>query len=151
VLWQNARLVQISTTSTSIGINPNTAPAEVLATLPGVNPETAQRIMAHRKLQPITDAGQLATITSLPAQQFADDIGVIPSNTLRITQSAPGLAWAIQYNITLLPNSSEVPWRTEYYSRVPVPPLPMNPQTDTLPPVPPLPPRSTELPLPPPL
>lgn len=117
-LWQTGRLVELTTTGSSFGLNPNTAPAEVLATLPGVTEEIAQIIIARRKLSPIIDARQLAEIASIPAQQIEDLIGVLPSNSIRITQSSRGLPWAIQYNIMLTPNSDDAPWRTDYYSRV---------------------------------
>jgi len=116
-LWQNGRLVELTTASSSFGLNPNTAPAEVLATLPGVTEEIAQIIIAQRKLSPILSDGQLAAIISVPVQQL-DMIAVFPSNAIRITQSTRGLPWAIQYNISLTPNGNDGPWRTDYYSRV---------------------------------
>jgi len=137
-LWNNGRLVALTTTSTSFGLNPNTAPAEVLATLPGVTEEIAQLIIAQRKLSPIMHSGQLAAITSIPGQQLEDVIGILPSDSIRITQSAPGLAWAIQYNITLTPNSNDAPWRTDYYSRVGT-----NQRDKAKADIPQLPPRST--------
>ena len=118
-LWKNGRLAELTTTSLSVGINPNTAPAEVLATLPGVTEEIAQIIIARRKLSPITYEGQIVEITSMPLNQpLGMGIIAIPSDALRITQSTQGLPWAIQYNITLTPNGKDAPWRTDYYSRV---------------------------------
>lgn len=118
-LWKNGRLAELTTTSLSVGINPNAAPAEVLATLPGVTEEFAQTIIARRKLSPITQEGQIVEITSTPLNQpMGMGIIAIPSNTIRITQSTQGLPWAIQYNITLTPNNKDAPWRTDYYSRV---------------------------------
>ena len=121
-LWQNARLTNLTTTNQSVGINPNTAPAEVLATLPGVTQEMAQIILAQRKLMPFTNEGQITQITMMPLDlPMGMGVIAIPSDTLRITQSSPGLPWAIQYNIKLTPNSQDAPWRTDYYSRVSVP------------------------------
>ncbi len=118
-LWQNGRLVKLTTTSMSVGINPNTAPAEVLATLPGVTEEIAQIIIAQRKLFPIINEVQIVGITSTPLNQtFGMGIIPIPSDAIRITQSTLGLPQAIQYNITLTPNGKDTPWRTDYYSRV---------------------------------
>lgn len=121
-LWQNGRLPALTTTSQSMGINPNTAPAEVLATLPGVTQEAAQTILAQRKLLPLTHEGQITQITGVPLDlPMGMGIVAIPSDTLRITQSTPGLPWAIQYTIKLTPNSKDAPWRTDYYSRVGLP------------------------------
>lgn len=118
-LWENGRLAELTTTSLSVGINPNTASAEILATLPGFTDEIAQAIIARRKLSPITQEGQIAEIASMPpSQPFGIRIIPIPSNAIRITQSTRGLPWAIQYNITLTPNSNDAPWRTDYYSKV---------------------------------
>lgn len=118
-LWQNDRLVELTTTSTAMGINPNTAPAEILATLPGVTEETAQIIIARRKLSPIVQEGQISAITLMPLNlPMGMGIIAIPSNAIRITQSTRGLPWAIQYNITLTPNGKDGPWQTDYYSRI---------------------------------
>lgn len=117
-LWKNGRLVEL-TSNSSMGINPNTAPAEVLATLPGVTEEFAQIIIARRKLSPIIHEGQIVEITSMPLNlPMGMGIIAIPSDAIRITQSTQGLPWAIQYNITLTPNGNDAPWRTDYYSRV---------------------------------
>lgn len=118
-LWQNDRLVNLATTSQSMGLNPNTAPAEVLATLPGVSEDIAQFILTQRKLLPFTYEGQITQITAVPLNlPIGVGIIVIPSDTLRITQSTQGRPWAIQYNIKLTPNNKDAPWRTDYYSRV---------------------------------
>lgn len=117
--WQNGRLAEMTTTSLSVGINPNTAPAEVLATLPGVAEEFAQVIIARRKLFPVANEAQIVAITSVPLNQaFGTGVIVIPSDAIRITQSIKGMPQAIQYNITLTPSGKEAPWRTDYYSRV---------------------------------
>lgn len=119
-LWQNDRLVDLTTTSQSMGINPNTAPAAVLATLPGVSEDIAQFILTQRKLLPFTHEGQITQITSVPMNlPMGMGIIAIPSDTLRITQSTQGLPWAIQYNIKLTPTNPTAPWRTDYYGRVP--------------------------------
>jgi len=119
-LWQNGRLANMTTTSLSVGINPNTAPAEVLATLPGITEEIAQVIIARRKLFPIINEAQIVAITSVPLNQAfgAGGVVVIPSDAIRITQSIKGMPQAIQYNITLTPSGKDAPWRTDYYSRV---------------------------------
>lgn len=141
-LWQNGRLAELTTTSSSTGINPNTAPAEVLATLPGVTGEIAQIIIARRKLSPITHEGQIIEITSVPLNQlFGMLINVIPGDAIRITQSTQGLPWAIQYVITLTPNGKDAPWRTDYYSRVST-----SKRDEAQADIPELPPRSTATP-----
>ena len=143
-LWQTGRLADLTTTQ-SFSLNPNTAPAEVLETLPGVSAEIAQAIIARRKLSPIVDARQFAGIASIPISLSEDMVLLWPGNSIRITQSARGLPWAIQYNITLTPNGSEAPWRTDYYSRVNT-----GRRDDALADIPELPPRTAAAPEKPP-
>jgi len=141
-LWQKDRLIELSTTSLSLGINPNTAPAEVLATLPGVTEEIAKIIIAQRKQTPFTHEGQIIQITSVPLNfSIGAGIIVIPSDTVRITQSSPGLPWALQYAIKLTPNNTDAPWHIDYYNRVSINPS-VSTNTEALE----LPPRSTVAP-----
>ncbi len=121
-LWQKDRLVALTTTSRSMGINVNTAPAEILATLPGVTDEMAQVIITRRKLEPFTYDGQISAITGVPLNlSMGMGVIVIPSDTVRITQSVKGLPWAMQYVVKMTPNNRDAPWRTDYFSRVTAP------------------------------
>lgn len=118
-LWQDGRLAQLCTTSQSMGINPNTAPAEVLATLPGVTQEIAQLILTRRKLAPFTHEGQITQITSTPMDlPMGAGVIAVPSDTIRITQSMTGLPWGLQYEVKVTPTSPNAPWQTEFYGRV---------------------------------
>jgi len=117
-LWQTDQIVELTSTTAAFGINPNTAPSEVLQTLPGITKELAQAIIIRREMFPIINAGQLAEMISIPVRQLGDMIAVIPSDSIRITQFTQGFPGTIQYNITLTPNSNEAPWRTDYYNRV---------------------------------
>ncbi|MCX7240226.1 MAG: type II secretion system protein GspK [Burkholderiales bacterium] len=94
-LWQNARLVELTTTGVATGINPNTAPMEILVTLPGFTDDLAQRVIAQRVQLPFTDARQLSALTGIPKASFEDIASFIPSNSVRITQSSQALAWAV--------------------------------------------------------
>lgn len=117
-LWQHDRLTRLTTTGVASGVNPNTASAEVLTTIPGVSDDIAQRIIAQRQLQTITDQVQLANIVGIPTEPFEDALRFWPSNAIRITQSAPGLPWAVQYNLTLTPQGTAEPWQIDYHNRV---------------------------------
>ncbi len=118
-LWENGRLAELTTTSMSVGFNPNTASAEVLETLPGVTERTAQMIIAQRNLAPLLNEGQIISFISTPLSQlFGSGIIAIPSNAIRITQSVKELPWAVQYNITLTHNGKDSPWQIDYYSRI---------------------------------
>lgn len=128
LLWQKNRLVDLTTTGSSLGINPNTAPAEVLATLPGATQEVVARILAQRKLAPFTHEGQITAITGMSLNlPMGMGVIVIPSDTLRITQFASATPWAEQIVVRLTPTNDVAPWRIDYYGRVSPPdPLPQN-------------------------
>jgi type II secretory pathway component PulK len=141
VLWQANRLPELTTTSMGMGLNPNTAPAEVLATLPSFSADIAQRVIASRQLQPITSTTQLAAIAGVDASQFDDNLSTLPSNTIRITQAILQTPWAIQYNVTLTPNGENAPWLIDVYGRIS-----STPNVATSPDLPPLPVRSSSAP-----
>lgn len=158
-LWQNSRFIDLTTTSTVLGLNPNTAPVEVLATLPGVTEELATTLVSRRQQFPMLHTGQLAEFAGIPEQLLDMQIMVVPGDTLRITQSAHGANWGLQYSVSLTPNGKRGPWRIDYFSRVGNPVATASsagaksllPETPTTPstkdsPIPALPPRSTAAP-----
>ncbi len=118
-LWENDRLFKLTTTSQSMGINPNTAPAEVLSTIPGVTEDVATAVIAQRQIAPFTHEGQISQLVGAPLN-LPMGMGVIavPSDTMRITQTMPGVPWAAQYTIKLTPISPLAPWRTDFYSKI---------------------------------
>jgi DNA uptake protein ComE-like DNA-binding protein len=157
-LWQNSRFIDLTTTSTMGGLNPNTAPVEVLATLPGMTEELAQTLVLQRQQAPIMHTGQLAAMAGIPEQLLDMQIMVLPSNSLRVTQSVPGLNWRQQYSVSLTPNGDQGPWRIDYFTRV-SPPAPVTANAGSSAPagapsqassapadIAPLPPRSTAAP-----
>ena len=124
-LWLNNQLPNYTATSQSMGLNPNTAPPEVLATLPGVTLDLAQLIVAQRALAPFTHEGQITRLTTVPLNlPMGMGIIAIPSDTLRVTQSTVGQPWALQYTVKLTPNNPNAPWRIDYYGRVSQPDVP---------------------------
>ena len=121
-LWDNDRLVKLTATSQSMGINPNTAPAEVLGTLPGVTEEVVKALVAQRQIAPLVNEGQISALTGGPLNlSMGMGIIAIPSDTLRITQSIPGQSWALQFTVKLTPTNPKTPWRTDFYSKVSAP------------------------------
>jgi type II secretory pathway component PulK len=144
-LWGNNRFIALATTGIPQGINPNTAPAEVLATLPGGTEEIARFIIARRQLSPILNSGQFSAITLVPELYYDLQLNFLPGSTMRITQQATGLSWGLQYNITLTPLADDAPWQTDYYTRIGI-----GAQADTAGDLTVLPPRSTAPPAAPP-
>lgn len=117
--WQDQRLLRLVTTSRVLGFNPNTAPSDILALLPGSNPEIARRILELRRLAPFSAAGQIVALTGNPALD-SDYLIFFPSNSIRLTQESAQLPWAVQYGIFLTPNGNNGPWRVDYFARTTV-------------------------------
>jgi len=139
-LWQNGGLPELAVTGTSVGLNPNTAPWQVLITLPGMTEETAKRIITLRRQTPIRLVDQVAAMIGVPAVNLMMQVITLPSDGIRLTQTAPGQAWALRYNISLTPNGERVPWRMDYhykiespYPDVPLESVPRLPEKSTLP------------------
>jgi DNA uptake protein ComE-like DNA-binding protein/type II secretory pathway pseudopilin PulG len=138
-LWQDNKFFDLTTTATVVGLNPNTAPPDVLMTLPGITNDMAQALVQLRQQSPFMNAGQFAALAGIPEQLLDMQLFVLPGDTLRITQYAAGLSWGIQFSLTLTPNNEQRPWRIDYFSRVPI-------ATAGTQVPPPLPPRSTATP-----
>ena len=112
------KLLQFVTTSRVTGFNPNTAPLEVLASLPGASLETAAALIKARNEKPFYTVGQLASFTT-----GALDPGYFlfyPGDSIRITQQSNKLPWAVQYSVTITPRSQDAPWHIDYYVKIPV-------------------------------
>ena len=139
-LWQNNRFIDLVSTSKVMGLNPNTAPAEVLATLPGVTDALAQNLIKHRSQSPFMHIGQFAAVAGIPEQLLDMQIYVLPGDTIRITQSASGVQWGLQYSATLTPFGDKGPWRINYLNRISLSPAAPSDAAEALPP------RSTALP-----
>ena len=118
-LWKEQRLLRFVTTSRLIGLNPNTAPAEILAALPGGNPDIARRMLELRRIAPFFAASQLVALTGNPALDSEYFI-FFPGNSIRLTQESTALPWAVQSEIFLTPNSDTAPWRVDYHVRTAV-------------------------------
>ena len=117
-LWENQRLLRFVTTSRVLGLNPNTAPLEVLASLPGSTREAAAAIVKTRSEKPLQSSGQLAGLGA--GALDPDFLLLFPSDSIRITQQSKTLPWAVQYAVTLTPRSEITPWRVDYYVKTAV-------------------------------
>ena len=66
-------------------------------------------------MQPFISGDQIAALGGIAPGELALQINLLPSRSVRITQSAPGLNWALQYNVSLTPFANEGPWRVDYH------------------------------------
>lgn len=140
-LWKDWKLPHLVTTARVIGFDPNTAPREVLESLPGSSPEIAQAILDRRRAGPLISAAQWADLVGSLAHD--DGMMLFPSTSFRVSQQEVGVPWMLQYSVTLTPSSGDAPWRVDYFSKVPVttplpndsdiPPLPERPASAAAP------------------
>jgi DNA uptake protein ComE-like DNA-binding protein len=118
LLWENNRLPELTTTGNSVAVNPNTAPKEVLETLPGVTSDMADAIIAQRQTTPISSASVIAQLAGGAPGDFLLNVIALPANGVRVTHHAADLPWSIQYNVSLSPNNDKAPWRIDYYYKI---------------------------------
>ena len=113
-LWKNQSLLDIVTVARVVGFNPNTAPREVLAALPGSNLEIADNLIKSRAMHPFTSAQQMGVLAGQPSLN-SDGVLFFPSENIRLTQESDKIPWVLQYQITLTPLADRAPWRIDYY------------------------------------
>lgn len=120
--WQDQRdlwlpqFLQLVTAARVEGFNPNTAPIQVLACLPGSSKEIAQMIKKRRIEVPFTSIEQLTALIGT-MNMDSESILFFPSMNVRVTQQSEKLPWAYQFSVTLTPISSLAPWRIDYFMK----------------------------------
>ena len=122
-------------------LNPNTAPWQVLASLPGATRDIAALFLARRELQPI-DAAWIDRTLSTQFDSVPSPIQPVPASDIRITQRVNGLPWAVRYNARLTPTGMFGPWKTTYSYRLELPTVDRGPLSVPRGPAP----QSTDLP-----
>ena len=113
-LWKDQRLLEIVTTARIFGFNPNTAPREVLAALPGSSPEIADNLIKIRTSSPLTSLSQVGSLFG-PAGLDTESLLFFPGDNIRLTQESDKIPWTLQYQITLTPRAERAPWQYDYY------------------------------------
>jgi DNA uptake protein ComE-like DNA-binding protein len=99
-------------------VNPETAAAEVLGVLPGIDPPTAQQLVQQRRTGAPIAATVQARIFAAGGGGLYSLTATVPSETLVVTHWADRPGWALRYAVTQTPNSAYGPWRIEYSYRV---------------------------------
>jgi DNA uptake protein ComE-like DNA-binding protein len=113
-LWKDQRFPAIVTTARVGGFNPNTAPREVLAALPGSSPELADKLMQARALNPFYNDLQMNAVAG---QAMLDPESLIfySGDSIRLSFESDKIPWALRYQVTLTPFADHAPWRIDYY------------------------------------
>jgi type II secretory pathway component PulK len=117
-LLDDPSFMDLLTAGETSGLNPNTAPAAVLRTLPNVTPELAAAIVAARNGQPYPSSAMFASVIGADAAFSMTHLNAFPSTSMRVTQRVPGRGWALRYDVELLPFGEAAPWRIEHVLRV---------------------------------
>lgn len=116
--WREPGLLHLVSASRVSGLNPNTAPLEVLTSLPGITRETAVAIIKLRNETPLMTTAALPGLIS--GAYDPESLIFFPSSSIRITQQGSNLPWARQFTVTLTPTSEIGPWRIDYTNRAQV-------------------------------
>ena len=116
----DAELMSLVTAARTVMINVNTAPAEVLQAIPGVDAVTAERIVALRQATPFMLGWQFANTFNLPASQSSQPVGLLAVGygTLRLWHNAGGAVRLVHWTLTPIDEGGR-PWRLDYEITLP--------------------------------
>ncbi|HUZ74920.1 MAG TPA: hypothetical protein VMU87_18190 [Stellaceae bacterium] len=95
------------------GLNPNTAPAALLRSLPGLDQNAVDKLLKYREVQPITTLAEMDDLTGLIVPIGDSTISPFPANSLRATFAFPQDPLARVVGFTLLP-VGKTPFRIDY-------------------------------------
>lgn len=103
-------LQAVSSTGKDGLLNPNDMPmALVRLLLPSAKPEQLALFETLRRDQPFGGAGAVASATGL--QFVGEEFWFYTGDRVRLSVWAPGLPQATQYNLALVPDGAEAPWK----------------------------------------
>lgn len=134
-LWGARDIESLTSTVRVNGINPNTAPVEVLLSVPGITREAAAILLELRKSR-VLYLNELIHAGATDPAQLTFQVFPLPAESMRLTHWSAGQRWVMRYSVTLTPRDLDAPWRIDYAYRVarkehekatddrPVPPLP---------------------------
>jgi hypothetical protein len=95
-------------------INPNAAPAAVLAAALAIPRQAADLIVARRKEGFIADPAEISRWSQLPQGLLNLVLNPVPSATVRMTLVDRTTGFGERTQITLTPFSDIAPWRVDY-------------------------------------
>jgi general secretion pathway protein K len=124
-LWQGPdALPEIATVSNHVGFNPNTAPARLLRTLPGIDAAAVDRIIQYRDLHPMRSIVDFQAASEVVGAIDPMRAYFYPAGTLRLELDLPGepATWVVALRKVGL---GPAPCRIDYaYFRPRLVPLP---------------------------
>lgn len=107
------------TTSQTAGLNLNTAPASVLALLPGANDMVIKSLIAARQKRAFINNADVEAVTQWPVPLRELGYFYLPLNSVRISITTPGDPLERVIAMHLTPASQETPWQFDYAFDVP--------------------------------
>lgn len=117
-LWGDNQAIDLFTPYGAGLLNPNTAPWQVLASLPGVSKDVADLIITRRNIEPIRSGQVISDIIGDANQMNFMNYLVFPSDHIGITLFSGKFPWAIRYNVSLTPNDPHAPLRIDYTYKI---------------------------------
>ena len=110
----DAQLLDATTVSRTAQISLNTAPASLLALLPGVSRSMADRVVALRELQPIyLDSTVYELLPTLPQEDGLVSLHPGDSGTLAVWPPGGGVGSLLHWTLTPYDDGGQ-PWRIDY-------------------------------------
>jgi len=117
--WYNS-----STTGTSVGLNLNTAPLEVLALVRNMNEEGARKLIVARQTRPLISIADASAIAGVPIPDEPFYFIFFPADSVRIRLQAPGSPRLRDVMVRMTPTATTLPWRVDYMLDLPAGQLP---------------------------
>lgn len=118
--YDDAGLMELMTASPRAVINVNTAPLQVLQTLPGVDEATAERIVAMRALAPFMFLRDFLATFNIPLDEEAAELSMLAtgSGLLRLWHNDHGAVRVLHWTLTPWDEGGR-PWRLDYEITLP--------------------------------
>lgn len=118
-LWRDPAFTSVVSSSSSALLNLNTAPAEVLAALPGATMEWASQVVTAREVAPLRLLAELGAVAEGLPQDLKETLAFFPGDGMRITIAHVDVPWAARHELTLTPTDPDSPWRVDVALSVP--------------------------------
>jgi general secretion pathway protein K len=103
------RFLSLFSTAKHVGINVNTAPATVLAMLPGLNPARVSALIDQRRARAFNQLAELIPFANGPLDE--ELIGLVGADTWRVTVSKSGLPFLLECQLVITPGEKDRPTR----------------------------------------
>jgi hypothetical protein len=119
-----SRFIDLFSTGRHFGLNLNSAPAAVLATVPGLDPARIPALLDQRRAKAFTSLAQIAPFTKGPVDD--EYLGLIGANDLRVSIRKSNLPFLLECQLTITVAARDRPTRLKECFRRPAKTLTSN-------------------------